>query len=313
MCEKTMGRRVLPTWVALMLLVGVLAFPQAARAASIEAKGRAAKIACLSGDYAKGVALLAEMFVSTGNTIHLFNQGRCFEQNGKYEEAIVRFREFLRKHPEKDVPGLAAEKHIVDCEALIDKQKGKASPPPTTTPRPPVDVKPVVEPAPAPAPVVQVAAPPPAPVIVAPAPAPTTVSAAPEKARPDDSPPPPPTLQVAPTLEYPWQHTAKWVATGAAVALLGFGAYEHWRYYSKNRDYNRDPKCYDLGQCKGLADAADKAQTLTIIGYGFAAVATGLAVWFWLTDSPSQSPAQTAAIRLTCTPTLTGAACGGRF
>jgi hypothetical protein len=288
-----------------MLLVAALTLPKAARAASIEAKGRAAKIACLSGDYAKGVALLAEMFVSTGNAIHLFNQGRCFEQNGKYEEAIVRFREFLRKHPEKDMPGLTAEKHIADCKALIDEQKAKASPPP------PVETKPVVEPAPAP--VVQVAAPPPPPVIVAPAPAPTTVSAAPEKARPDDSSPPPPTIQAAPTLEYPWQHTAKWVATGAAVALLGFGAYEHWRYYGKNRDYNRDPKCYDLGQCKGLADAADKAQTLTIIGYGSAAVATGLAVWFWLTDTPRQSPAQTAAISLTCTPTLTGAACGGRF
>lgn len=163
MCEKTMGRRVLPACVSLMLLAAVLVLPQVARAASLEAKGRAAKVACLSGDFAKGVALLAEMYVSTGNAIHIFNQGRCFEQNGKYEEAIIRFREFQRKHPEKDVPGVAAEQHIADCEALLEKQKGKASPPPP----PPVEIKPVVEPvlAPAPAPVVQVAVPPPAPIV----------------------------------------------------------------------------------------------------------------------------------------------------
>jgi hypothetical protein len=160
-----MGRRVIPTCVSLMLLVAVLALPEAARAASIGAKGRAAKIACLSGDYAKGVALLAEMFVITGDAIHLFNQGRCFEQNGKYEEAIVRFREFLRKHPEKDVPGLAAEKHIADCEVLIDKQKAKASPPPPVETKPVVEPVPASAPAPAPAPVVQVAVPPPAPVV----------------------------------------------------------------------------------------------------------------------------------------------------
>jgi hypothetical protein len=173
MCEKTMGRRGLLTCVSLMLLVAVLTLPKAARAVSIEAKGRAAKVACLSGDYAKGVGLLAEMFVSTGDAIHIYNQGRCFEQNGKYEEAIVRFREFLRKHPESDAAGGDAEKHIADCEALIDKQKGKATP----TPTPPVETKPVVEPVPAPVPVpapapvlapvplVQVAAPPPAPVV----------------------------------------------------------------------------------------------------------------------------------------------------
>lgn len=95
------------------------------RQPSLESKERAAKTACMSGDYAKGVALLAEMFVSTGKPIYIFNQGRCFEQSGKYEEAIVRFREFLRKHAEKDESGLAAETHIAECEALLSRQKGK--------------------------------------------------------------------------------------------------------------------------------------------------------------------------------------------
>lgn len=251
----------------------------------LQARERQAKTACLSGDYVKGVSILAEMFVETNNPVHLFNQGRCYEQNVRYVEAAERFREYLRK--DQDIPAAVranVEKHIADCNAAIAQ----------TQPRPPTESQA--------APAAPTAAPE----------KPTAPESAPIASR-DDAPQAPPARQSPSTLEYPWQHTAKWVATGAAVALLGFGAYEHWRYYSKNRDYNGDPKCYDQGQCKDLADAADKAQTLTIIGYGAAGVATGLAIWFWLTDTPRESPAQTAAVSFTCTPTLTGAACGGRF
>ncbi len=120
-------------WVPLAFLVAILAMPEAAWAAGTETKERAAKTACLSGDYAKGVALLAELYVSTNDIAYLFNQGRCFEQNGKYEEAIVRFREFQRKNADAgNPPDAAAERHIADCQALLDK--GKPASPVSPTP-----------------------------------------------------------------------------------------------------------------------------------------------------------------------------------
>jgi hypothetical protein len=96
------------------------------------------------------------------------------------------------------------------------------------------------------------------------------------------------------------------------VAFLGFGIVEHLNYYSKNSDFNKDPNCL-AGGCKSLADSADMAQTLAIVGYGAAAVATGAAITFWLTDSPKARPAQQAGIGFSCAPLLAGVACRGRF
>jgi hypothetical protein len=115
----------------LTLLFATSAFAAGKDKAPKESKDKVAKTACLSGDYAKGVALLAELYVSTNDIAYLFNQGRCFEQNGRYEDAIVRFREFQRKNADAgNPPDAAAEKHIADCQALLDKAK-PASPPPT--------------------------------------------------------------------------------------------------------------------------------------------------------------------------------------
>ena len=98
-----------------------------AQAAEKEAKERAAKTACLAGDAAKGVALLAELFVSNNDPIYLFNQGRCFEQSGKYAEAIVRFREYQRKNKQAgNVTDEEADRHIAECQAFLDRDKAPA-------------------------------------------------------------------------------------------------------------------------------------------------------------------------------------------
>ena len=81
-----------------IFLLPFLVAVQGAQAGSRESKERAAKTACLSGDAAKGVALLAELYVDTNDIIYLFNQGRCFEQNGRYADAIIRFREYQGKN-----------------------------------------------------------------------------------------------------------------------------------------------------------------------------------------------------------------------
>ena len=80
-------------------------------------------MACLAGDYTKGVAILSQLFVDSGDPNYIYNQGRCFEQNTRYQDAIARFQEFVRvgkKSPEDDKA--AAQKHIADCEALLAKQ-----------------------------------------------------------------------------------------------------------------------------------------------------------------------------------------------
>jgi hypothetical protein len=105
-----------------------------AHAASKAAKERAAKSACLSGDVAKGVGLLTDLYMSTDDITYIFNQGRCFEQNGKYEDAIARFREYERKREESGKPAdPSTGKHIADCKAaLLD-----ATSPPLPAPAPP--------------------------------------------------------------------------------------------------------------------------------------------------------------------------------
>jgi hypothetical protein len=121
------------------------------KAASVESRERVAKKACLAGDVAKGVAILADLYVTTDNPVFIFNQGRCFEQNGKYEEAIIRFREFLLKNQDKGNPSdPSAEKHIANCQALLDSQRQRDKPASSAAPAPTAAPPPAAAPSPAP-------------------------------------------------------------------------------------------------------------------------------------------------------------------
>lgn len=89
-------------------------------AASRQSRERAAKKACLTGDPVKGVEILADLFIETNDTVFIFNQGRCFEQNRRYEDAVGRFREFLIKGPKMKADERAeAERHIAACESYL--------------------------------------------------------------------------------------------------------------------------------------------------------------------------------------------------
>jgi len=111
--------------VACLVTVFATSFAQASDS-DLAAKKRAAKTACLSGDYSRGVALLAEVYVDTNNPIHIFNQGRCFQQNGRYEDAVLRFREYQRKNADAGgAPDPEAEKQIADCLSLLEIQKAR--------------------------------------------------------------------------------------------------------------------------------------------------------------------------------------------
>jgi hypothetical protein len=260
-------------WKILTVLsVGLLGSQPAfaAKAATLE---KQAMKACLSGDYLKGVSLLADLFVETGDATYLYNQGRCYEQNVRYVEAAERFREYLRKAPKLTAKVREeTEKHIAECESAVAKSHLADPPPPSR----PVPTPPPSEPPP-----------PPQGVVVEP-------------------PPPPPA-----STGRPWQRTAKWVALGGAVAFLGLGVVGHVRYYGKNKDYNDDPTCPGGPGCKSLADAADTAQILAIVGYGGAAVAAGLSLTLFLTDKPSAPSGQ--RVSLSCAPGLAAVSCVGRF
>lgn len=107
--------------VQILLAALVLLATPPARAASKESQERAARKACLSGDYTKGVEILSDLFIDSRDPTYIFNQARCFEQNSRWEEAISRFREYLRKATSISAAERAdTEKHITDCEALRD-------------------------------------------------------------------------------------------------------------------------------------------------------------------------------------------------
>jgi len=155
--------------VALPFAVGVLLLlASPARAAGedspVKAKEKVARKACLAGDPATGVALLAELFVDTSDFNYIFNQARCFEQNHRYEDAISRFREYLKKAPNLSKDDRAdIEKQIAECQGFLQPGTGAPNPAPgaaATAPQPAPAAAPPGPPSVAPATGVAVTAPP---------------------------------------------------------------------------------------------------------------------------------------------------------
>jgi tetratricopeptide (TPR) repeat protein len=121
------------TYIALVLGIVIVAQarPAAAdKARSTPAKDKAAQKACAKGDYQKGVDILADLLVDTKDPTFIYNQGRCYQQNNRWEQAISRFKEYLRKA--KDISNNdreEAESQIRDCEQSLGKATYVAPPP----------------------------------------------------------------------------------------------------------------------------------------------------------------------------------------
>ena len=89
-------------------------------------KERSARKACLAGDYAKGVSILSDLFLDSKDATHIFNQGRCLEQNGRFEDAVFRFQEYLRLATDlNESDKEAARKHVADCQDQLMKRNGQ--------------------------------------------------------------------------------------------------------------------------------------------------------------------------------------------
>jgi hypothetical protein len=264
-----------------MLLI-LLAAPLV-QAAGIEAKERAARKACLSGDYTKGVEILSDLFIDTKDPNYIFNQARCFEQNSRYEEAISRFREFLRKATAISPTEKAdTEKHIADCQALIGSKE---------SPAPKAEAAPAAA-----APVVAKAAPSPAPTVLPPA-----VNAPEQIAVASSTPPaanPGHGLRVA------------GIVCGAlGVASVGTAIY----YYTQAKSYS------DKVSGQTIPNASDEsagkhAQTMQWVFYsaGAAAIATGTVLYVlgWQAADGGKS---VTAIAPMLGPCLAGISAQGAF
>jgi len=120
-------------WNVAALLIALVAaslVTAPARAADkLDAKERKARVECAAGNYAEGVRLLAELWVTTGDANWLFNQGRCYEQSGQNDLAVSRFREYLRKAPSLPAEDVEAVNRRID--ELQRQASNRAAPAPT--------------------------------------------------------------------------------------------------------------------------------------------------------------------------------------
>lgn len=265
------------------LLLAVLAFlavslgtPEAARAAkratTTQAVEKAAKKACITGDFRKGVDLLGDLFVETNDFAYVYNQGRCFEQNHRWEEAIDRFREYLRKASNVSATDKTdTENHISECEARL----AKLAPPPMVPIAAPASPPPV-PPAPAPPPT-----PPPAPPA-----APVNLAASPAV----DEHHPSSRLR-----------TAGIVTVAVGLAALGGGLSFNLQANSLNKELNDMNTRNTWDQNK--ASRRDSYWTLAWIGYGVGAAALVTGTTLIIVGWPSGAAVQ-ARPAVALTPAL---------
>jgi hypothetical protein len=118
---------------------------------AVRAEGRAkpdtrmteVKRACVAGEVDKGVALLAELYAQTNDPTAIYNQGRCYQQNARPEQAVMKFQEYLRKA--KDVTPeerAEVERFISELKADIERAKPAPTPAPVVTSQPVEEARP---------------------------------------------------------------------------------------------------------------------------------------------------------------------------
>jgi hypothetical protein len=252
-------------------------------AADKENQERSARKACLSGDYARGVEILSDLFLDTRNPTYIFNQARCYEQNNRCSEAVGRFREYLRKAPDLSVSEKTeVAKHIDECEKVLSLPRASTTPAPAAETAPPAPLSPP--------PGTAAPAAPAAPV----APAPALDVA-------------PPAAQVATTAPPRQGHglLIAGICTGVVgLGSVGVGLY----YYDQARQYS--DKEYTPANDK----AGKHAETMQWVFYGIggAVVAAGavMTILGWPSSTPS-APATSFAPMVG--PGLAGLAAQGYF
>jgi hypothetical protein len=103
--------------------------------AEIEAREKEARAACDAGRLDEGVRILAELFAQTDDGNYIFNQGRCYQQNGRARDAVLRFEVYLRRPDADPAASAKAEQIIAQLQpraapTLVEP----AAPPPASDP-----------------------------------------------------------------------------------------------------------------------------------------------------------------------------------
>jgi len=264
-----------PTWIPLASLIVCLGQARPARADTFETRAREAKRACLSGDFGRGQAILADLFVDSGDPTYLFNQGRCFEQNVRYQDAVGRFNEYLLKAPRAtEAEQAEARAHIAFCETELRKSATLVAP----------------APAPAPAPEAEAAA-----------------GASTERSAPT------PWQRTGAWIAAGTTVAALGLAVVEHVRYARKG--HEFNDLVKQRRCNDAAADKGGATCSSLADAQDTAGALALLGYGAATLAAGAAIYFWLTVPSQSPGNTRARARFACAPEARGlgVVCAGNF
>src|SRR4051794_5725972 len=127
MCRSVLGSRVLA-----LAALALVALGGEARGAprSREQRETEARTACAAGRVEAGIEILAQLLTEYSHPNYIYTQARCYQQNGRAEQAISRFREYLRAVPEIAPEERArVERFIRELESEVP-----APAPPATTP-----------------------------------------------------------------------------------------------------------------------------------------------------------------------------------
>ncbi len=124
--------------IALAVAAATLGGPaHAAPATARDPRPLEARKACAAGNVERGIEILAEIIVENGDPNAIYNQARCYQQNGRAEQAVPRFREYLRV-----AKGITAsertqvEGYIRELETEVEAQRVRRAAAPTADPFP---------------------------------------------------------------------------------------------------------------------------------------------------------------------------------
>jgi hypothetical protein len=127
----------LPLRIPSLVLVVMLGGSAPALGQTGDPRPREAKAACAAGEIQKGIRLLADLFADTEDWNWVYNQGRCYQQNGWADEAIERFNEYLRRAKDLTPAERAeVEKFIAELEPRRQRREADSpalTPPPVAT------------------------------------------------------------------------------------------------------------------------------------------------------------------------------------
>ena len=257
---------------------------------------REARKACFTGNVDRGVEILVDLYGETGHPNYIYNQARCFERNGKYDQALLSYEDYLRKATDLGGPDRAqVEKSIADLRGKVASaptaEAGEAGAPPLLSP-----------------------------ALDASGTGPSTkavgVAALSPPGRSDEA---------AGDRDWPWQRKAGVVSLVVAGGSLAVGIAGTVLRHGRGGDFNDVctivdgepmPRFTGTGpDCRGQYDGVKSAERMMWIGYVGAGVFTAVGVTVLLLSAP-QRQSGTWASR--CAPTLattgtTGAACAWTF